>query len=91
MPNFTGSDWIVVIGAVFAGIATAVGTLRARRSSSPQAPVLPVVQLDDRDRAVLSEVADIVSRGVTRIEAALDEHRRAVVENSDHLRRSRGD
>jgi hypothetical protein len=50
-----------------------------------------VVQLDDRDRAVLREVADIVSHGVTRIEAALGEHRRAVVENSDHLRRQSGD
>lgn len=90
---FSGSDWIVVIGAVGAALATVIGALLTHRRPPKPAPPpeKPVVHLHDDDRTLLAKVIDTIHRGVTRIEDALSEHRRAIDDNSDHLRRHRKD
>jgi hypothetical protein len=87
---FTGADWVTVGTFVVGAIAASIAAWRTSRKDDIEPPQ-PAVRLHEDDRTLLARVIDTISRAVTRIEDALAEHRRAVEDNSDHLRRSRKD
>jgi hypothetical protein len=90
MQQFTTADWVVVGTFVVGAVATLIAAWLARRDRDAE-PEKTIVHLHDDDRTTLHKVIDVISRGVTRIEDALSEHRRALDDNSDHLRRNRKD
>lgn len=96
MAAFEGADILVVIGAIGAGVATVLGAWLTHRRPPAEEESRPdsarsIVRLHDEDRTLLAKVIDTIHRGVTRIEDALSEHRRALDDNSDHLKRNRKD
>lgn len=96
MAVFSGADWIVVIGAVGAAAAGVVGAWLAHRrppepSDEADAKAQAGIRLHEEDRTLVHKLIDVVSRGVTRIEDAIADHRRSLDNNSDELKRSRKD
>jgi uncharacterized membrane protein len=92
---FTGADWLVVIGAFFAGIAGVIGAVwRQRDRGLAGAAVQPRhgVALSDDDRSLLRQLVDVIDGHRKSIDGhaeMIGRHRHAIGDDTAERRRQR--